>query len=45
MEKYLEAHKDEIVTFLDLLKKDRIDIPMIEGLLPKSFLKLHEVIT
>jgi hypothetical protein len=27
------------------LKNKLIDIPTIEGLLPKSFLQLHEVIT
>jgi hypothetical protein len=43
MESYLEAHST-IATFLDLLKKNVMDIPEIEAKLPKSFLQLHEVI-
>ena len=45
MQKYLETHKTGIMTYLDLLNANLIDIPEIESKLPKSFLYLHEVIT
>ena len=45
MEKYLETHKTAIMTFLDLLNTNLMDVPDIELRLPKSFLQLHEVIT
>ena len=45
MEKYLATHKAGIVTYLEQLDNNMVDIPDIEPRLPKSFLKLHEVIT
>jgi hypothetical protein len=44
LEEYLAAHQVSIVTYLDLLKNDLTDKESIEGNLPRSFLKLHEVI-
>ena len=37
MEKYLETHKVTIVTYLDLLNNNLIDVAEIEAKLPKSF--------
>ena len=45
MEKYLNTHKKVIITYLDQLENNLIDVPEIEAKLPKSFLQLHEVIT
>ena len=45
MEKYLEIHKTAIVTFLDLVNTNLMDVAEIESKLPRSFLQLHEVIT
>ena len=44
MEKYLETHKVAIVTYLDQMKNNLIDVPDIEARLPRSFLQLHEII-
>jgi hypothetical protein len=44
MEKYLETHKVAIVTYLDQMKNNLIDVPEIEARLPRSFLQLHEII-
>jgi hypothetical protein len=45
MEKYLETHKVAIVTYLDQMKNNLMDVPDIEARLPRSFLQLYEVIT
>lgn len=45
MQKYLETHKTGIMTYLDLLNANLIDIPEIESKLPKSFLQIYELIT
>ncbi len=45
MEKYLQIHQAGIVSFLDQLKNNFMDIPDIEARLPRSFLQIHELIT
>ncbi len=44
LDEYLTAHQDTIVTYLNQLKSDLTDKESIEGNLPRSFWKLHEVI-
>ena len=44
LEEYLAAHQQTIVTYLDQLKNELSDKQEIEGKLPKSFWKLHEII-
>ena len=44
LEEYLAAHQSGIETYLDQLKNDFSDKQEIEGKLPKSFWKLHEII-
>jgi hypothetical protein len=38
MEDYLTTHQQTIAVFVDLKTRKLMDIPQIEGILPKSFL-------
>jgi Cu2+-containing amine oxidase len=45
MEQYLTTHQQTIAAFVDLKNLKVMEVPMIEAVLPNSFLQLHEVIT
>ncbi len=45
MEQYLTTHQQTIAAFVDLKNRKVMEIPMIEALLPNSFIQLYEIIT
>jgi hypothetical protein len=45
LEQYLVTHQHTIGSFMDLKNRKVMEIPMIEALLPNSFIQLHDVIT
>ena len=45
MEQYLTRHQQTIAAFVDLKNRKVMEVPMIEAVLPNSFLQLHDVIT
>ena len=45
LEEYLTVHKKTIVAYLGLLESEAMDKATIETFLPKSFWKIHQVVT
>jgi hypothetical protein len=45
LEQYLVTHQQTIGSFMDLKNRKVMEVPMIEALLPNSFIQLHDVIT
>ena len=45
MEQYLTTHQQTIGSFSDLKNRKVMEVPLIEALLPNSFLQLHDIIT
>ena len=45
LEEYLTVHKKTIVAYLGLLESEAMDKATIETNLPKSFWKIHQVVT
>ena len=45
LEEYLTVHKKTILSYLNLLEGEAMDKATIETNLPKSFWKIHQVVT